>query len=214
MFNHSLSFHDKYQLIGHEGAVLDLKIDIYKVNQYVITFKGKHNNIEYNGELIYDFDTNNKELHIHDMHAQPNGKGLGNLLISIAAQTAQLNQCTKIRTLYTAPTAMGFYTKMGFIPDPTQEKTSIAYTDETTNERKTVNTTLEWIAKPEDCLAKYQQKPLWKVNLAIKQHAQQPEAASPKSYWQYFTSFFSTKVAPEEQKKQQPPSPNKQPPIA
>lgn len=105
------------------GVTIDVQRTRLSNGQYKLSYTSQ-NNPAYHGYASYEVvseTTANGRTHtvveIPTITAQPEGKGLGGLLMNQIAQDGQAWGADQMTTLATAPTAQPFYSKLGFYPD-------------------------------------------------------------------------------------------------
>jgi hypothetical protein len=157
----------EFSLVSHDQKELGLEVKFNfnqstpKEEHFIISLHGKSSNCEdYSGYIHYHFDKKSSELHIHELNVEPEGTGLGSVLLYLAAQHANALGNILLRTLFTAPSALDFYRKAGMQNDPTAPVETFSFEVEKKGggkESKQIESTIELIATPKDCINKYKE---------------------------------------------------------
>lgn len=90
-------------------------IDVMFRNGY-LNIEVESVSLKYRGRCQYDI--RQEVLEVHELTAQPEGSGLGAVLMHATAIRAGMLGCRRIRTTATAQSAMKFYLNMGLHPEP------------------------------------------------------------------------------------------------
>ena len=121
-----------------------------QVNETANQISYRSDTVGYHGSLTFELIDN--ALEIHTLEAQPEGAGLGALLVWICANTAIWNRKTEIRATDTARPAIPFYATMGFSPDPTEFANAMAVTVGNSAARPAHEYVATWVAQTGGCL--------------------------------------------------------------
>ena len=149
----------------NNDAFVQIKIQPFDQGFQISIIGSDLNETEYDANIHYHFDKKTKECHVHTLKAFPEGKGLGVLLIYLAALHASEQGYREIRTLNSAPNAINFYKIVGFENDPHDTPIEMKWSEEGESKVNTITSTIELVADTKKIVSHNEKKLKWSNSL-------------------------------------------------